>query len=115
MIFEMELRGYAQHTKDHYLGHLRLLEKHINKSAPQITPDELRQYLHDRIKSGIGYSSITISCSAFKLFFNKVLDYAGKPLLLNIKQKDAKVCRSCGSTEVITILVPYSLATASSA
>ena len=75
MIFEMELRGYAQHTKDHYLGHLRLLEKHTNKSAPHITPDELRNYLHDRIQSGIGYSSITISCSAFKLFFNKVLEY----------------------------------------
>ncbi|HWQ41356.1 MAG TPA: tyrosine-type recombinase/integrase [Desulfosporosinus sp.] len=74
-IFEMELRGYAQHTQDQYLGHLRLLEKHTNKSAPQITPDELRKYLHDRIQSGIGYSSITISCSAFKLFFNKVLDY----------------------------------------
>src|SRR5665648_888824 len=38
MIFEMELRGYSQHTKDHYLGHLRLLEKHTNKSATQITP-----------------------------------------------------------------------------
>ena len=75
MIFEMELRGYAQHTQNHYLGYLRLLEKHTNKSAPQITPDELRQYLHDRIKSGIGYSSITISSCAFKLFFNKVLDY----------------------------------------
>src|SRR5665648_909374 len=75
MIFEMELRGYSQHTKDHYLGHLRLLEKHTNKSATQITPDELRNYLHDRIQSGIGYSSITISCSAFKLFFNKVLGY----------------------------------------
>ena len=75
MIFEMELRGYAPHTQSHYLGHLRLLEKHTNKSALQITPDELRQYLYDRIKSGIVYSSITISCSAFKLFFNKVLDY----------------------------------------
>ena len=32
MIFEMELRGYAQHTRNHYLGHLRLLEKHTNKS-----------------------------------------------------------------------------------
>ncbi|HBP65218.1 MAG TPA: hypothetical protein DD730_13345 [Desulfosporosinus sp.] len=75
MIFEMELRGYAQHTKDQYLGHVKLLEKHTNKTAPQITPDELKQYIHDRIKAGIGYSSITISCSAFKLFFNKILDY----------------------------------------
>ena len=40
MIFEMELRGYAPHTQNHYLGHLRLLEKHTNKSALQITPDD---------------------------------------------------------------------------
>src|SRR5665648_146585 len=84
MIFEMELRGYSQHTKDHYLGHLRLLEKHTNKSATQITHDELRNYLHDRIQSGIGYSSITISCSAFKLFFNKVLGYNWSDTLLSV-------------------------------
>ncbi|HBP64730.1 MAG TPA: hypothetical protein DD730_10730, partial [Desulfosporosinus sp.] len=75
MIFEMELRGYAQHTKDHYLCHIKLLEKHTNKSVAEITPDELKQYLHDRIQSGIGYSSINLSCCAFKLFFNKVLGY----------------------------------------
>ncbi|WP_407314222.1 tyrosine-type recombinase/integrase [Desulfosporosinus sp. SB140] len=75
MILEMKLRGYAQHTQNQYLGHVRLLEKHTNKPAHQITPDELKQYLHARIKSGIGYSSITISCSAFQLFFNKVLGY----------------------------------------
>jgi integrase/recombinase XerD len=49
MIFEMELRGYAQHTKRSYLGHLKLLEKHTNKSVAEITPDELKQYVHDRI------------------------------------------------------------------
>jgi hypothetical protein len=39
-----------------------------------------------------------------------------KPLSLTIKvQKDAKACRCCGSTDVITVLVPYSLVTASSA
>ena len=75
MIFEMELRGYAPHTQNHYLGHLKHLEKHTSKSAPQITPDELRQYLHDRIKSGISYSSIAVSCSAFRIFYNKVLTY----------------------------------------
>src|SRR5665648_1122863 len=37
MIFEMELRGYSQHTKDHYLGHLRLLEKHTNLSLIHIS------------------------------------------------------------------------------
>jgi len=39
-----------------------------------------------------------------------------KPLSLTIKdQKKAKVCRFCGSTDVITILVPNSSVTASSA
>jgi len=75
MIFEMELRGYSPQTQNHYLCHVKLLEKHTSKPAPQLTPDELKQYLHYRIKSGIGYSSINISCNAFKLFFNKVLGY----------------------------------------
>ena len=71
----MELRDYAQHTQNHYLRHVRLLEKHANKPALEITPDELKQYLHVRIKSGIGYSSINISCDAFTLFFNKIHCY----------------------------------------
>jgi len=75
MIFEMALRGYSPQTQNHYLCHVKLLENHTSKPAPQLTPDELKQYLHYRIKSGIGYSSINISCNAFKLFFNKVLDY----------------------------------------
>jgi integrase/recombinase XerD len=75
LIFEMELRGYAKHTQNHYLCHLKLLEKHTGKSALEITPDELKQYLHYRIKSGIGHSSINISCDSFKLFFNKIHGY----------------------------------------
>lgn len=38
-----------------------------------------------------------------------------KPLPLTIKvQKDAKTCRSCGSTHILTVLLPYSSAMASS-
>ena len=75
MIFEMELRGYSPQTQNHYLCQVKLLEKYANKLAPQLSPDELKQYLHYRIKSGLSYSSINISCNAFKLFFNKVLSY----------------------------------------
>jgi len=103
MIFEMELRGYAQHTQDHYLGHLRLLEKHTNKSAPQITPDELRNYLHDRIQSGIGYSSITISCSAFKLFFNKVLDYNWSDNVIIRPKKPKSLPHVLSKAEILSI------------
>ncbi|MFZ3132578.1 MAG: tyrosine-type recombinase/integrase [Desulfosporosinus sp.] len=75
MKFEMALRGYSPQTQSHYLCHLRQLEKFANKPALQISTDELKQFLHHRIKLGISYSNINISCNAFKIFFNKVLSY----------------------------------------
>ena len=75
MKFEMELRGLSPQTQRLYLCHLRLLEKHLHKPASEVSPDELKLYLYYRIKSGISYSNINISCNAFKLFFNKVLDF----------------------------------------
>ena len=71
--YEMELRGYSVQTQRHYLCHLNLLEQYYKRPATDILPDELKDYLHYRIKSGISHSYINISCSAFKLFFNKVL------------------------------------------
>lgn len=59
-----------------------------------------------------------IPCSRnIKSKLSKCMKMTGnKPLPLTIKvQKDAKACRSCGSAHIITILVPNSLATASSA
>ena len=76
MKFEMELRGLSPDTQKHYLSHLRLLEKHLAMPVPQVPPDELKQYLHCRIKAGISYSNINISCSSFKFFFNNVLKYS---------------------------------------
>lgn len=31
MLFEMDLRGYSPSTKKHYLSHIRLLERSLNK------------------------------------------------------------------------------------
>lgn len=73
--FEMELRGLSPQTQKHYLCHVGLLEKHLCKPAFQVSPEEIKRFLHFRIKSGISYSNINISCNAFKLFFNKVLNY----------------------------------------
>ena len=73
MKFEMELRGYSQYTQKHYLSHVRLLEGFIGKPLDQVSPEEIKQYLHHRIKNGISYSNINISCNAFKVMFNSVL------------------------------------------
>jgi len=69
----MEIRGYSPNTQRHYLSHVRLLEKFCNKPLGEISPDEIKQYLHHRIKKGISYSNIDISCNAFKVMFNSIL------------------------------------------
>lgn len=74
MKFQMELRGYSKNTQRHYLSHVRLLEKYLDKSPEYISSDEIRQFLHYRIKKGISYSNIDISYNAFKVMFNSVLD-----------------------------------------
>jgi len=65
MKFEMELCGYSLHKQRHYLSHVRLLEKFSGKPLVQISPDEIKQYLHYRIKKGISYSNINISRNDF--------------------------------------------------
>lgn len=74
MQYEMELRTYAPSTQKHYLSQIRLLENYFNKSCPLISPDEIKQFLHHRIKSGISYSNVDIACNAFKVMFNSVLN-----------------------------------------
>ena len=74
MQYEMELRTYAPSTQKHYLSQIRLLENYSNKSCPLISPDEIKQFLHHRIKSGISYSNVDIACNAFKVMFNSVLN-----------------------------------------
>jgi integrase/recombinase XerD len=50
MLFEMELRGYSPQTQKHYLNHVRLLEKYMGKPPESITPEEIKLFLHHRIK-----------------------------------------------------------------
>lgn len=73
MKFEMELRCYSPNTKKSYLSHVKLLEKFYAKPCTEISPDEIKNYLHHRITSGISYSNIDISCNAFNIMFNSIL------------------------------------------
>jgi len=73
MQFEMELRGYSPQTQKHYLSHLRLLEGYLSKPLNQVSPEEIKDFLHYRIKNAVSYSSINISCNAFKVLFNSIL------------------------------------------
>jgi len=74
MKMEMELRGHSPNTQKHYLSHVRMLEMHSGKPPELIKECEIKEYLHYRINKGISYSNINISCNAFKVMFNLVLN-----------------------------------------
>jgi hypothetical protein len=67
MKFEMELRTFAIQTQKHYLSQINLIEKYFDKPCPMITADEIKIFLHYRIKSGISYSNVNTACNAFKV------------------------------------------------
>jgi len=104
MKFEMELRGYSPQTQNHYLCHLRQLEKYANKPAVQVSTDELKQFLHHRIKSGISYSNINISCNAFKLFFNKVLSFNWSDDVIVRPKRPKKLPHVLSKDEILSIM-----------
>ena len=52
MKFEIELRGLSSQTLQHYLSHLRLLEKYFDKPTDQISPDELLYLLKQAFSEG---------------------------------------------------------------
>lgn len=104
MLFEMDLRGYSPQTKKHYLSHIRLLENYLNKPLDQVSPEEVKQYLHYRIKSGISYSSIDISCNAFKVLFNSVLLHNWSDDVIVRPKKQKKLPYTLSREEILSIL-----------
>lgn len=104
MQFEMELRGYSPHTKKHYLCHVRLLENYLSKPLDQVSPEEIKLYLHHRIKNGISYSNIGISCNAFKVLFNAVLKRNWSDDVIVRPKKRKKLPYILSKSEILSIL-----------
>lgn len=100
----MDLRGYSPHTKKHYLSHIRLLQKFCDKSMNLITPEDLKQYLHHRIRSGISYSGINVSCNAFKVMFNFVLNRNWSDDIIVRPKKQKKLPCILSKNEILSIL-----------
>lgn len=104
MKFEMELRGYAPNTLKLYQSHVGLLEKYFQKSSDVISPDEIKKYLHHRIRSGISYSNIDISCNAFKVMFNSVLKRGWSDDVIVRPKKKKKLPFVLSRDEILSII-----------
>ena len=104
MKFEMELRGYSLNTKKHYLSHVRLLESYLNKPLDQVSLEEIKQFLHHRIKNGFSYSNINISCNAFKVMFNRVLKRNWSDDVIVRPRRQKKLPYTLSKEEILSIL-----------
>jgi integrase/recombinase XerD len=104
MKFEMELRTLSIPTQKHYLSQIKLIERHFNKSCPTITADEIKLFLHFRIKSGISYSNVNIACNAFKVMFNAVLNRGWSDGVIVRPKKLKKLPPVLSRIEVLSIL-----------
>ncbi|MEN6313927.1 MAG: tyrosine-type recombinase/integrase [Clostridiaceae bacterium] len=102
--FEMELRGMAINTQKSYLGHANALLRFFKKPDDQITPDEIKRYLHHRIKSGISYSNVDISCNAFNILFNAVLQRNWSDDVIVRRRKLKKLPPVLSRDEILAIL-----------
>lgn len=49
----LELRAYSPNTQRNYLGHVKHLEQYLDKPSELVSPNEIKQYLQYRMKSGI--------------------------------------------------------------
>jgi integrase/recombinase XerD len=105
MIESMQLRGLSEKTQGAYLGAVRRLAKHYNRSPDEITEEELRQYfLHLKNVKHYSRSSSTIAICGIKLFYERTL---GKdwPLFKNLRApREKKLPTILSHSEVKKIL-----------
>ena len=71
---EMQLRRYAQRTQESYLHWVTEISKHYQKSADQISSEELRSwFVYLTNERQLSRSSVTTALSALKFFYEAVL------------------------------------------
>ena len=74
MLEDLQLRGMSERTQEVYVRAVRQLAEHYGKSPDQISDEELRQYfLHLRDVRGIAQSTLQVSLSAIRFFYQHTL------------------------------------------
>jgi integrase/recombinase XerD len=74
MIKVMELRNLANHSKRRYLGAVKGLAKHYNKSPDEISTEMIEDYLlYLKNTKGLAPKSVACTVGALKFFYRHVL------------------------------------------
>jgi len=74
MLEDLQLRGLSENTQEAYVRAVRQLAEHYGRPPDQITDEDLRQYfLHLRDVRGIAQSTLQVSLSALRFFYQHTL------------------------------------------
>jgi site-specific recombinase XerD len=74
MLEDLQLRGMSAETQKAYMGAVKLLAEHYNKSPDQITEAELRAYLlYLRNEKGVSNSTFTVYLCGIKFLYEHTL------------------------------------------
>jgi integrase/recombinase XerD len=74
MTEDMQLHGFSQKTQEAYIGAVKSLAKHYNRSPDQLSEGEIRDFfLHLVNERGAARSTVTIYLCGIKFFYEKTL------------------------------------------
>ena len=105
MIEDMQLRGLSERTQTIYVGVVKQLAKHYDKSPDQITEEELRQYfLHLKNVKRASSSTYTVALCGIRFFFQNTIHRKWTTLELARPRQEKKLPVVLSVAEVERVL-----------
>lgn len=106
MIDEMLMHGFAERTKDSYLGSVILLTKHYRQSPDTLTPEQIKSYFLFLIKERkLSPSTCRLRLNALKFLYVEVLKQEWfNDMNLVIPKKQQRIPELLSHAEVMRIL-----------
>jgi integrase/recombinase XerD len=100
-IEEMELQRLAPRSRESYLDAMVALAKHTRRAPDQLTPEDLRSYLHYLIaERRLAWSTCNITVCAMKFFYGRVLHWDLHDLVLPPRTRPARLPQVLTRSEV---------------
>ena len=104
MITLLELKGCSPRTIEVYCYYLTKLLTTLDKPVDDITTEDLMQYLHQMVSSGISNGTVNQNHSIFRLFFSKILGKEHIVTPIPYMKRGKKLPEVLTSKEILAVL-----------
>lgn len=105
LIEDFRIRNYSPRTVDRYIGVLRKLALHFNRSPDQLTPEEVREYLVHLVNEGKSASLLTQVVCAVRFLFCETLGRDFPTHLIPFPRREQKLPDILSVDEVCSLVL----------